>query len=214
MAPILLLLPLTTEDLKVFYVTFQVPAAFFGVEEADTAALPIDVWVNVDENAVYTRTKLNAQGETVYGEGNDESDRKKFTIVAGFPVAVTAMDNGPVMGGEDIEVTLSATEGTLPTLAATDFTVMEGDTELTPTVSGAMLTITPNSDATADSTVTIALTDAGKIKVSGIDTISVTVDRTAPVVTIGSSNAGKSKRRVNEVSVPDLIYGCRYRCSN
>ena len=190
------------EDLKVFYVTFSVPAALFTAG----AELPIDVWVNVNENAVYTRTGLNSQGETEYGQGNTASMREMFTVVAGFPVAVTATDNGPVKGDEAIVVTLSATEETLPTLAATDFTVMEGDTELTPTVSGAMLTITPAADATADSTVTITLTDAGRIKISGIDTISVTVDRTAPMVMVGGPTPA-APMTGQEVTVPISFTG-------
>ena len=83
--------------------------------------------------------------------------------------------------GADISVTLDpATSG----LAAADFTIMEGDTELTPVVNmaGSMLTITPG-DLDVDSTVTIAPSTTGAKKIT-FDQVSVAVDRTVPVVRI------------------------------
>ena len=178
-----------TEDLKVFYVTFSVPPAFFGGEDADTAALPINVWVNVNEDAVYTRTALNAQGETVYGEGNTASDREMFTIVSALeavPVTATAAA-ATVDGSTDIEVTLSATApAAVPSgLMASDFTVMEGDDELTPVWDDDEDTLTITPAGTGDTTVTVVPSEAGEAKIS-FDEVEVTVDRTAPDVTLGN----------------------------
>ena len=171
------------EDLKVFYVTFAVAGALFT-----GADLPINVWVNVNEDAVYTRTALNAQGETVYGEGNDESDREKFTIdsaLEAIPVKATP-SAATVNGSTDIVVTLSATV-TIPSLVASDFTVMEGDDELTPVWDGTAKTLTITPAGTGDTTVTVAPftpSTAGAKKIS-FDKVEVTVDRTAPGVTLG-----------------------------
>ncbi|MDE0397306.1 MAG: lamin tail domain-containing protein [Candidatus Poribacteria bacterium] len=170
------------EDLKVFYVTFEVPAALFTAG----AELPIDLWVNVDEDAVYTRTALNAQGETVYGEGNDESDREMFTIKSALEaVTVTATPSATTVDGStDIVLTLSATT-TIPSLMASDFSVMEGTTALTPVWDDEAntLTITPPA-GTADTTITVDPSTDGMAKIS-FTQVSVMVDRTAPMVTIG-----------------------------
>ncbi len=173
------------EDLKVFYVTFSVPAAFFGGQDGDTAALPIDLWVNVNENAVYTRTALNAQGETVYGEGNEASDREQFTIKSALEaVAVMAMPSATMVDGStDIVVTLSATT-TIPSLMASDFSVMEGTTALTPVWDGTAKTLTITPTGTGDTTITVDPSTDGAEKIT-FTQVSVMVDRTAPVVSVG-----------------------------
>ena len=172
-----------SEDLKVFYVTFAVADTLFATAGAD-ADLPIDVWVNVNEDAVYTRTALNAQGETVYGEGNEESDREMFTIKSALEaIPVTATPSATTVDGStDIVVTLSATV-TIPSLMASDFTVMEGDEELTPVWDGTAKTLTITPAGTDDTTVTVDPSTAGAEKIT-FDQVSVTVDRTAPMVDI------------------------------
>ena len=194
-----------SEDLKVFYVTFQVPLTFFGGQDGDTAALPIDVWVNVDENAVYTRTALNAQGETVYGEGNEESDRKKFTIKSALEaIPVTATPSATTVDGStDIVVTLSATV-TIPSLMASDFTVMEGDDELTPVWDGTAKTLTITPMGTGDTTVTVDPSTDGAEKIS-FTQVSVMVDRTAPMVDI--SQPTQAAMAGDEVTVTVSVDG-------
>ena len=199
------------ESLRGFYLTLSVAA---DTTNSDFSHLPIDVWIRVNEGAVTSRTGLDDNGVTEYGTDNTAGTGdatldtamlpKKFTVVAGFPVAATAMDNGPVKNGEPIEVTLSATTGTLPTLAPADFTVMEGTTELTPTVSGSTLTITPGT-GTTDTTVTVAPSTAGAIKISFAQ-ISITVDRTPPSVVLGDPTPAAPKTG-QKVSVPVSFTG-------
>ena len=71
-----------TQDLKVFWVTFAVADTLFGGQTGDTADSDIDIWVGVDENAVYNRTKLVGP-VTNYGSGNTLEGRaqNQFRIV-------------------------------------------------------------------------------------------------------------------------------------
>ena len=145
---------------------------------------------------MYTRTALNDQGDTVYGEGNEESAREMFTIKSMLEaVDVTATPSATTVDGStDIVLTLTATT-TIPSLMASDFTVMEGTDPDTATTMMAVdaanimwdgeantLTITPAG--TGDTTVTVDPSTAGAEKID-FDQVSVMVDRTAPVVTIG-----------------------------
>ena len=151
----------------------------------DNETLTFRIFVN--QNAVYSlqtpgkSPEPGAQVVPYAGGGNAKSKLYEFTLVKTLAVAVTPTAPTKVGVGTDISVTLDpATSG----LAATDFTIMEGDTELTPVVNmaGSMLTITPG-DLDVDSTVTIAPSTAGMAKIT-FDQVSVAVDRTVPVVTI------------------------------
>ena len=166
-------------------------------EAVETNKLPIDVWITLKKDAVYSKTGL-VDGVTTYGTGNKASKMKMFTIVKTLGAApVTATPTNAIMvgstptvnGSTPIEVTLSAT-GTdvVPSgLMATDFDVMEGSTALTPVVGAkdattgtVTLTITPMG--TEDTTVTVAAADTGKISFTAVE---VMVDRTGPEVTVG-----------------------------
>ena len=94
-------------------------------------------------------------------------------------VAVSATDNGPVKDGENIVVTLNAGNAILPTLAADDFVVTGGIA----TWSTPALTITPTA-GTTDATVAVDTSENGAAKIT-LAEVSVMVDRTPPVVTIG-----------------------------
>ena len=205
------------ESLNTFLITVTVARAAIGdtsADPVDLGKLPVDVWVNVNANVLYSLNRL-VDGTLTYGTRNTASTREMFTVVPTPPTAVTAMADSPVSGGTEIVVTLAAvsTDDTIPTtLAATDFTAMEGTTALT-FADGAWdgdentLTIAaPAGTAGTDSTVTIALSAAGKTKVSSTDLpISVDVDRTAPTVEFGTLPTGSMVGQV--VSVPITISG-------
>ena len=130
------------------------------------------------------------------------------------PTAVTATASAAkVNGSTNVVVTISATgSGTLPTLAASDFSVMEATAAgvaQSPTVVGYannMLTITPDATATDDTTITVSASAAGMVKVEFTD-VTVSVDRTAPMVTItpptGTVKAGQAATATVTISGGD-----------
>ena len=145
-----------------------------------TAASTVTVTVNA-----------NAVMDDVMNGNTAES----ITITVTSPTAVMASAApAKVNGSTNVVVTISATApATVPTsLMASDFSVMEAPVDtsstatLTPTVVGYannMLTITPDADATEDSTITVSASTAGMLKIEFTD-VMVSVDRTAPMVTI------------------------------
>ena len=80
----------------VFLVTFSVPASHFGGDSGETADLPIDIWVSVNADKLFTKSGL-VDGVDFFGTGNtagagvDDMDmpiaRQKFTIVKTLPDA-------------------------------------------------------------------------------------------------------------------------------
>ena len=137
------------------------------------------------------------------GNSNAEASGTAITVApAREAVAVMAMAAAATVNGSTaIEVTLSATAPAMvpSDLMADDFSVMEGDTALTPVVgdkddaSGTVkLTITPAG--TGDTTVTVAPSeDTDKIS---FDQVSVEVDRTGPMVAFSGGTGAKANAAV------------------
>ncbi|MCG9133639.1 lamin tail domain-containing protein [Candidatus Poribacteria bacterium] len=178
-----------------FVVPLTIPADAMPTGTADEDDEKFHLIIKVNGNIGYgLRESLRPDNDplgadiVVDGGASQASMIETFTLVKdSSPVAVTPSAPTKVGAGTDIEVSLAAamTADTVPTgLMASHFTVMEGDTTLTPMVdedTGA-LTITPE-DLDVDSTVTIAPSTAGMAKIT-FTQVSVAVDRSGPMVEI------------------------------
>ena len=184
-----------TEDLKVFYVTFEVDNALFGVEEADTADLPINIWISVNENAVFTRTGL-VNGSTVYGTGNTASTREKFTIVdelepAAPPtlptVTIEAEDDATVDAPFDVTFTFgdpAPTAFAASAIMVTNGLVTDGPTQDATNAKVWTATITPVLNATEVTVgvdTAVATGTAEEVTATSPPTVTIAVPPTATV---------------------------------
>ena len=177
-----------------------------------TAAIEkgITVDVTVPDNLIQTS---GLAGGPMLGQGNRQVDDDgesanvtTLTIIGGEVTQVTrAASLTKVNGTTPTVVTISLPDGTddsveLPTLVKADFSVTEApaDTSSTATmeptfeIMGAELTITPDAAATEDSVITVSTSDDGAKKIS-LSAVTVNVDRTAPMVTIGSPTPAAPK---------------------
>ena len=154
------------ESLSQFLITFEVAETLFGA----TDQLPIDVWVQVNQNALTTVDGGLVNGVAKFGRGNNMSARMKFTIVETLPVDPVAPDTTPPTvtpqdpkmqtdGTVDFVFTFDEALGTgFNDLEVSDFTITGGSTTTPPTITSAAnvytLSVTP---ATASSAVTVTL---------------------------------------------------------
>ena len=157
-----------------------------------TAASTVTVTVNA-----------NAVMDAV-GNGNAATSSSAITVAAALPprvpVDVTATPAPATANANTVSivVTLSATAtAPVPTdLTATDFAVMEGTTALTTSVwNGTANTLTITPAGTGDTTVTVDPSADGAAKITFAQ-VSVTVDRTAPVVSFSDVTGAKADSAV------------------
>ena len=155
-----------TADLSVFYVTFEVAAGLFGTEPdgtPDTADLPINIWITVNKNAVFTRTGL-VSGSTVYGQGNTASTRKMFTIV-GATTDLPSANRPPTVTTDPMTAPTAAVDSPYTFTYTTadmdnDTVTVEVSHEVTVVPSSAASHYTVDSDTDGSVTVTQAMPSA------------------------------------------------------
>jgi len=168
----------------------MIDAAVKALRDAAIAAAitkGITVDITVPDNIIQTTGLV---GGPMAGQGNLMS-KTTATIIGGEITQVTGTAAPTkVNGSTDTVVTISLPDGAddsdmVPTLMATDFTVMDGSTALTPVWddTAKTLTITPDAAGTADSVIKVSTSTAGAMKITLTD-VTVNVDRTAPMVTI------------------------------
>ena len=82
------------ESTQTFLVTFVVNASLFGdlsVDPVEASDLPIDVYVTVKQNVLFTADDTLVGGDLRDGRGNTASSKAKFTVVPKLP---DALDTG------------------------------------------------------------------------------------------------------------------------
>ena len=168
------------ESLNTFIITFTVTGAIIGDSDADPAApgqLPVDVWIAVNADALFSKTGL-VNGTDTTGTANAASMREKFTIVKMLPaanarptltVSTTAPTDAVTTGSFDIEyttmdadddtVTVAATHTVVPSGAMAHYTV-DDSVAGTVTVNQAMPSATLMTVPAASVTVTLTPSDS------------------------------------------------------
>ncbi len=184
-----------TADHSVFWVTFEVPSERFGGEDADASDLPIDIWISVNADAVYTATGLDSQGQTVYGTGNTASMREKFTIVSEFETPIpTVMIEAAAGATVDAPFTATLTFSDPVTVPTVEVTGGVAGTPAPATAGDTMsmvwtVEITPVLNATE---VTVDVPDTTGTGTAA--SVTATTDSTDPTVVIAMGASGQSGR--------------------
>ena len=204
-------------------VRISLPAVTFDTDAATTETAYNEAVAKAIEDGLMVDVTVNAgiikSGE-VRGDFNDQLNKKemKKVTVIGKPVPPVVAVTGTaaptkVNGTTDTVVTISATAPAMvPSgLMASDFSVMDGTTDLTLTPdawndTAKRLTITPDATATEDSTITVSTSTAGAKEIT-LTPVTIEVDRTAPIVELshlpGNFIAGNTATVSVEVSGAD-----------
>ena len=180
-------------DGTTFLATITVPGG-------NLSGVPMDVWISVAQNAVFSKAQFVAPND-IHGRGNDASAQQKFTIVSAFetpiPTVMIETEAGATVDAP-FDVTFTFGDPAPSTFTANDIMVTGGAVTDGPTqdmTNTAMwtATITPVLNATEVmvSVSTDVAVDSTGAQVS--ETVTATTDSTPPTVMIAmGTQSGRS----------------------